>query len=139
MIREHARGDDVIVASFLDHNSTLFKANAPEIGTSVPTVQVAVAKGAGSPPFAPEGSHPGMGVTLGHVAFQVPVDFSGIPVINREFVDDAHARGIAVQAWTINDCETMVQLLDWGVDGIMSDRPLLLEKVLNEGEAACAP
>lgn len=138
MIREYGRGDDVIVASFLDHNSSLFKANAPEISTSVPTVQVAAAKATGNPPFAPAGSHPGNGITVGHQAFQVPVEFSGIPALDAEFVTDAHARGMAVHAWTINGRAQMVELLNLCVDGIMSDNPLLLEEVLRSNEWSCA-
>jgi glycerophosphoryl diester phosphodiesterase len=143
MIREYGRQDDVIVASFLDHNLALFKANAPEIATSVPTGQAGVDKGAGSFPAydgngAPEGAaHPGLGATAAHKAYQVPMDFSGLEVITAEYVADAHARGMAVHAWTINDRADMVQLLNWCVDGIMSDRPLLLEEVLQGDEWSC--
>jgi predicted alpha-1,2-mannosidase/putative CocE/NonD family hydrolase len=137
LIREYGRGDDVMVASFYDNNSVLFKANAPEIATSVPTVQAAVDKSAGSIPGAPAGTHPGIGASVGHKAFQVPMDFSGIEVLTPEYIADAHARGMAVHAWTINNEQTMKDLLDWCVDGIMSDDPLLLQQVLRTHVSAC--
>jgi glycerophosphoryl diester phosphodiesterase len=47
-------------------------------------------------------------------------------------VADAHASGLAVHVWTINDAPrrpTMEWLIDLGVDGIMTDRRSLLERV----------
>jgi glycerophosphoryl diester phosphodiesterase len=37
-----------------------------------------------------------------------------------------------VHVWTINDRETMERLVDIGVDGVMTDRPSVLEDVLRE-------
>ena len=69
---------------------------------------------------------------------QIP-DALQIEVVNQDFIDDAHAVGLAVHVWTIDDCPTMVELLEMGVDGIMTDRPLLLQQVLDqpEGEWSC--
>jgi glycerophosphoryl diester phosphodiesterase len=41
--------------------------------------------------------------------------------------------------WTINTCEEMLRMIDIGVDGIMTDQPLLLESVLAQppGERRC--
>lgn len=64
---------------------------------------------------------------------QVPVSQSGVPIITKAFVDAAHRRGLVVHAWTIDDEPTMVRLLEMGVDGIVTDRPTLLRKVLDTG------
>jgi glycerophosphoryl diester phosphodiesterase len=56
-------------------------------------------------------------------ALQVPVDAGALTVIDRRFVRAAHARGLHVHAWTIDDPSEMKRLLALGVDGIMSDRP----------------
>jgi hypothetical protein len=66
----------------------------------------------------------------GTKAFQVPTSFSGITVVDQDFVNRAHSDGYGVHVWTINDEKTMNQLLDWKVDGIMSAEPMRLEKVL---------
>jgi hypothetical protein len=42
----------------------------------------------------------------GTVAFQVPTEFEGVTVTDREFVERAHSDGYAVHVWTINDEQT---------------------------------
>ncbi len=61
---------------------------------------------------------------------QVPPNVRGAKVITRRFVDAAHACGLAVFVWTIDDPKEMHALLDMGVDGIMTDRPSVLREVL---------
>ena len=61
---------------------------------------------------------------------QVPPTYRGVPVVTRRFVRAAHAAGIRVQVWTVDDEAGMERLLDMGVDGIMTDRPRLLKEVL---------
>lgn len=59
---------------------------------------------------------------------QVPAEFRRLTVVDGGFVQAAHARGIEVHVWTVNDLAVMRELLDLGVDGLLSDRPdLLLE------------
>lgn len=70
------------------------------------------------------------------VAAQVPIAFRGVPVLSPGFVDIAHQRGISVHVWTIDDEHTMGSLIDMGVDGIVTDRPSVLRKVLAERTAA---
>ena len=47
-------------------------------------------------------------------------------------IREAHRRNIPVHVWTIDDRETMELLLGWGVDGIQTDRPDILARVLHE-------
>lgn len=61
---------------------------------------------------------------------QVPVAMRGIPVVDLRFVEHCHAEGLPVHVWTIDDAEEMVGLLDLGVDGLMTDRPVVLRDVL---------
>jgi glycerophosphoryl diester phosphodiesterase len=123
LLEEFGRGDDVIVASFQDWNSAIFKLAAPAVATAVPTGQVALNLLLGLGPLP--------GLTLGHAAFQVPMAL-GIPVVTQDFVDDAHRHGLAVHVWTINDCPTMAALLHLGVDGIMTDAPSMLAQLLRQ-------
>jgi glycerophosphoryl diester phosphodiesterase len=66
------------------------------------------------------------------VAAQVPESQSGIPVVDRRFVRTAHARGLQVHVWTVNEPDRMHRLLDLGVDGIMTDHIDTLRKVLED-------
>lgn len=66
------------------------------------------------------------------VAAQVPEAQSGIRVVDRRFVRTAHARGLQVHVWTVNDPGRMHRLLDLGVDGIMTDHIGTLRKVMED-------
>jgi glycerophosphoryl diester phosphodiesterase len=66
------------------------------------------------------------------VAAQVPEAQSGIQVVDPRFVRAAHARGLQVHVWTINEADRMHRLLDLGVDGIMTDHIDTLRKVMEE-------
>ena len=136
LLLRYGRATDVMVASFLDHTATLFKLSAPCVSTSVPTVQVAALLLTSSGPL------PMLPLAI-HQAFQVPRSTASIgqipepielTVLSEDFVDDAHAAGLAVHAWTIDDCDEMVELLQMGVDGIMSDRPARMIEVLQQPE-----
>lgn len=60
---------------------------------------------------------------------QVPVSHRGIPVVTPGFVRRAHAAGLAVHVWVIDEPAEMERLLDMGVDGIMTDRADVLAEV----------
>ncbi|KNX39584.1 glycerophosphodiester phosphodiesterase [Luteipulveratus halotolerans] len=47
---------------------------------------------------------------------------------DKSMIDRAHARGLKVVPWTCDDMPTVAQLMDWGVDGIITDYP---DKVRN--------
>ena len=61
---------------------------------------------------------------------QVPIRQGGIPVVDRLSVAAAHRLGLQVHVWTVDEPEVMHQLLDLGVDGIITDRPSTLKQVL---------
>lgn len=132
LLEEFDRTDDVIVASFVDTYLEPFKLIAPDVHTSTATGQAAVfwASAQGPAPGAPNPRYQ---------ALQVPITFEGLEVVNEDFVARAQANGFAVHVWTINDRETMEWLLDIGVDGIMTDRPSLLDELLAERGIGYAP
>jgi glycerophosphoryl diester phosphodiesterase len=47
-------------------------------------------------------------------------------------VSGAARRGIPVHVWTIDEPDEIHRLLDLGVGGIMTDRPSVLKRVLEE-------
>lgn len=125
LLAEFERGDDTLVVSFLDHAVEAFKMHSSEVGTATGTGQAGLFWASSQGPF-PGAPNPR------YQALQVPIEFNGVTVVTEEFVADAHANDLAVHVWTINDRETMEWLIDIGVDGIMTDRPTMLEKILKE-------
>jgi glycerophosphoryl diester phosphodiesterase len=63
---------------------------------------------------------------------QVPTGALGVRFAAPGFIARAHALGLGVDIWTIDDSREMHRLLDLGVDGIMTDSPALLRDVLAE-------
>ena len=61
---------------------------------------------------------------------QVPVRAGRIRIVDRRLVDTAHRFGLEVQVWTIDEPGEMHELLNLGVDAIMTDRPGVLRDVL---------
>lgn len=134
LLQRYGRYTDVIAVSFVDAAANAFKAVAPCVYTAVPldqgTALVLAGLGDGVFPPVPE-----------HITFQVPPDTSQIgpqipddfflEVVTPDFIADSHAINLAVQVWTINSCEEMLRMIDLGVDGIMTDRPVLLAEILN--------
>lgn len=64
------------------------------------------------------------------VAFAVPVRWHGTQIVSGPFVDAAHRAGCEAFVWTINDPREMRDLLDLGVDGLISDYPERLSRVV---------
>lgn len=56
-------------------------------------------------------------------AYQVPERAGLVPVASRRFIRHAHASGLRVQVWTVDEADDMERLLRWGVDGLISNRP----------------
>ncbi|WP_061963247.1 glycerophosphodiester phosphodiesterase family protein [Demequina aurantiaca] len=72
-------------------------------------------------------------ITLGEVdALQIPWRNGRVKFLRRRQVESAHKVGRQIHVWTINDRDEMVELLDLGVDGIVSDRADILKEVLME-------
>ncbi|HVT75643.1 MAG TPA: glycerophosphodiester phosphodiesterase [Acidimicrobiales bacterium] len=122
LLREFDRTDDVIVASFDDRATDAFSAIAPEIHTSCGTVLTTAIWQAVQDDAPLPATH--------HRALQVPATFGDIVVVDERFVDRAHDHGLAVHVWTIDEPDEMERLVDLGVDGVMTDRPSVLEAVL---------
>lgn len=52
------------------------------------------------------------------------------PLITADLIDAAHGEGLAVNSWTVNDPDRMLELASWGVDGIITDVPDVARSVL---------
>lgn len=70
------------------------------------------------------------GPRMGVRAVQVPHRQGPLPIVTPRFIATAHTLGLAVHVWTINEAEEMRELIDMGVDGIITDRPSLAKEIL---------
>jgi glycerophosphoryl diester phosphodiesterase len=122
-LRRLERTSSVMVASFHDEAIQRFRSFAPEVATSAATNESAAFY------FSLVDSNP---VVPNASAFQLPATYGDIEVVTASFVDAAHKADMAVHVWTINDVTEMARLLDFGVDGLVSDRPTPLAALLKE-------
>jgi glycerophosphoryl diester phosphodiesterase len=61
---------------------------------------------------------------------QIPLVWNGINVLTKKLIRKAHEKGLLVHVWTINDKKTMNDLINIGVNGIVTDEPKLLIEVM---------
>jgi glycerophosphoryl diester phosphodiesterase len=73
----------------------------------------------------------GRHVTRAVAAYQVPFDYRSLP-IDQRYVDAIHNAGAQVHFWTVNEAADMVRLLEMGADGLVTDRPDVLNEVLRD-------
>lgn len=130
LIRSRGMQDRVLVASFHDEAMAAFRESCPEVATSASRQEVAsfvllgkvFLSGLLSPRFN---------------ALQVPYEPSesyNIPVMTERFVREAHVKNLSVEPWTVNEPDLMRLYIGWGVDGIITDRPDLMLKILNRAD-----
>jgi glycerophosphoryl diester phosphodiesterase len=68
----------------------------------------------------------------GPVCVQVPRRAGALAVVTPAFLRQAHDRDWPVFVWTVDDPAEMHDLLDIGVDGLITDRPSVLQRVVQE-------
>ena len=54
-------------------------------------------------------------------------------LVSQAVVDEVHAAGLKLFAWTVNHRRDLVRLGNWGVDGLISDDPRLLRQIFATG------
>ena len=126
IVAEAKRAETTLLAAAEDDTMSALRARLaetelrPAMGAAVGDI-VGFARAAaagGAPPPEP-------------MALQIPPTFAGNPLVTTELVEFAHRHDVQVHVWTINDEDEMRSLLDRGVDGVMSDFPALLRRVVD--------
>jgi glycerophosphoryl diester phosphodiesterase len=113
--------DRLVVGSFSDARLRRFRALtggrvATSTGPRATVVRWAASGARLRPPAAP--------------ALQVPMTYGRMRVVTRRSVAAHRSAGSQVHVWTVNEEPVMERLLEWGVDGIITDRPDLLREVM---------
>ncbi|MBX9948045.1 MAG: hypothetical protein K2Y39_02660, partial [Candidatus Obscuribacterales bacterium] len=55
--------------------------------------------------------------------------------LRKEAVEEAHAAGLKVNAWTINTPREWAMAVDWELDGVITDDPLIYKAFLQKRKA----
>lgn len=123
-IRRHRAEHRVCVGSFSLGRTNRFRRQMGSVPTAVSPIGVTMLALLGLARL------PGPG----NVVFQVPlthrVGAMEMHIVTPKTVSAVHKAGRKIHVWTIDDPQMMHELIDWGVDGIITDRPDLLKGVL---------
>lgn len=123
MIRDFHMVDKVCLGSFDDRSAEILRELLPEACHYAP--ESMATQFYASTRVALGGAYP-----LPVDAFSLPPTSGVLDVLDEGTINAIHDRGLFVWAWTINEEDEMKRLLKLGVDGIMTDRPDLLHKVM---------
>ena len=126
LIQEFGRADKTVVAAFSDAVLEGFRANCKGVATSASPSEstnfLAMYKIGLSENYSAKMQ-----------ALQLPTYITGLKVVTKEFVEAARERNLQLHFWTVNKKEEMKKLIEIGADGIMTDRPDELLKLIAEG------
>jgi glycerophosphoryl diester phosphodiesterase len=130
LVLEHQAADRVIVGGFSHAVLSAVRQRCPALTTSASAVEVRAALRR-----AYLWLPPGSGACR---VFQIPLRLRGRRVLTRRFVRALHRGTRPVHAWIVDQPAEMRMLLDWGVTGLISDRPDHAVRVVAERCAAAA-
>ena len=115
VIRAARRPDRVFIGGFSHGVLTAVREQAPEIPTGASREEVEAAGRRVALGLAPE--------RTGYALFQIPYFFRGQQILTEPVARAVTRAGIQLQSWVIDSEEDMRMLMDWGVTGLISDRP----------------
>jgi glycerophosphoryl diester phosphodiesterase len=115
VVREAGAVDRVCAAGYGLASLAAVRRSLPELATSAshPEVRMALYRSWSRWPVRA----PAYG------GYQVPEHAGRLRVVSRRFLRDAHSAGLKVHVWTVDEEPDMRRLLEWGVDGLISNRP----------------
>ncbi len=126
VIARCARHDSVLIGSFSDRRLSRFR--------RITRGRVATSAGPQEAMAMYAASRLGRAVRRNAAAYQLPCRVRGAS-IDAKLVDAVHDSGAQLHLWTVNDPHDMRRFLDMGVDGIVTDRPDLLNRIVEGTDA----
>jgi len=115
-LRKKGLAERVLVASFDHEPMVAFRDSCPEIATSA-TLREGLAF------YQLDRLRLGSLYRSPAVAFQFPEYFGEIHVVRPGLLEAARSFNVRVQVWTVNEDEDLARMLALGVDGIVTDYP----------------
>ena len=125
LIRDHQMTSNVVVASFDTDSLKEFRRLCPQVATSAGASEARLF-------FGLQKAYLEAAYSPDAQVLQVPEALGDLRIVDKRFIDAAHARNMRVQVWLVNDVRSMQRLLELGVDGIMTDYPQRLMEVLKK-------
>lgn len=123
LIKEYGLVNQVVVGSFHDSVLDHFREICPTVPTSLGQTEATWLVLLGKFGLGHLYDSPGYSV-------QLPMGEDGF-IVTPSLVKAIHQLNMRIEVWTINDPQTMQNLMDMGVDGIITDRPDVLEGLVN--------
>lgn len=117
------RLDSVLIGGFIDTRTARFR--------RITKGRVATSAGSSGAMAMYAASRVGRSSNRKVDAYQLPYDMKGA-AIDRKLIDAIHAVDAHIHLWTVDDPQDMRRFLDLGVDGIVTDRPDLLNNAIKE-------
>ena len=122
-IRERHMEERVLIASFDPTAMAAFRVQCPKVATAATAPEIRL--------FLTMHT-----IYLGNLfrgvadGFEVPPSMGELEIVTPDFVGEAHGHNIRILVWTVNEESEMKRLLDLGVDGILTDYPDRLMRLL---------
>ncbi|MFA5646065.1 MAG: glycerophosphodiester phosphodiesterase family protein [Candidatus Ratteibacteria bacterium] len=113
LIRKYRLEEEVVLISFLLQSLLVARDKAPEIPNGY-------ISGTFSPDMIPM-----------LVKERISLFDLAHPYVTKDVVRTCHRRGIGVLAWTVDEREQMEEMMICGVDGITTNRPHILKRILS--------
>jgi glycerophosphoryl diester phosphodiesterase len=123
LLEKYGRLDQVTVGSFHNRQIRAFRARCPQVPTAASVAESQIFYILNlfrlAAVYRPKAQ-----------AFQAMEYYRRLHVVNKGFIKTAHKTGLQVHVWTVNSRKDMQRLIDWGVDGLISDYPDRLIELL---------
>ncbi len=77
-------------------------------------------------------SNQDINLVLQKLTFKPEIVSPAYTLLNQEIVNDLHQKGFKIIPWTVNEQTEMKRMIDLKVDGIITDYPNSLQKILSQ-------
>jgi len=122
LVLAHGLQDQVIVGSFYSSVLQAFRQLCPDVPTSLGEEEARTLVLLSWIGLGHLYNSPGYSV-------QLPPEYYGVTLISKSLLKAANELNLRVDVWTINDPQEMIDLIDLGVSGIITDRPDILQAI----------
>jgi glycerophosphoryl diester phosphodiesterase len=128
LLKSYGREETVVVGSFHDDQLETFRRLSPRTRTAAGVRETTIF-------YLLNRVRLGQIFRPSFYAFQIP-EYSGrLHLVTPLFIRAAHQKGLQVHVWTVNEVSDILRLIEWGVDGLVTDYPNRLEALLGRAPA----